>query len=119
MTAPAPSVLLDLAELPRAVLDIANERFRQIEDEGWTLEHDDEHDKGEMAHAAGCYALANHHRLLWVGGNEFPDMWPWHKRWWKSNDRRGDLVKAGELIVAEIERLDRLRARSTDTVQGE
>lgn len=28
--------------------------------------------------------------------------------WWKPKDRRRNLVKAGALIVAEIERLDRL-----------
>jgi len=90
-----------------AINDIAAERRRQIEVETWTPGHDDQHDKGEMAHAAGCYALANHRRMVWIGGNEFPDLWPWHKRWWKPGDRRRDLIKAGALIVAEIERLDR------------
>lgn len=39
---------------------IASERQRQIEQEGWTTEHDDTHADGEMARAAACYA--------WAGG---------------------------------------------------
>jgi hypothetical protein len=35
---------------------IAEERKRQIEVEGWTAEHDDEHTDGELALAAVCYA---------------------------------------------------------------
>lgn len=38
--------------------EIAAERQRQIEVEGWTPNHDDEHDRGEMANAAACYALS-------------------------------------------------------------
>lgn len=35
---------------------IAAERQRQIEVEGWTAEHDDEHGDQDMARAAACYA---------------------------------------------------------------
>jgi hypothetical protein len=38
--------------------------------------------------------------------------WPWEDKWWKPKDRRRDLVRAGALIVAEIERLDRLAAKT-------
>lgn len=34
---------------------IATERQRQIEAEGWTPEHDDEHINGELADAAAIY----------------------------------------------------------------
>ena len=34
--------------------EIREERVRQIEKEGWTLEHDDSHTEGEMALAAAC-----------------------------------------------------------------
>lgn len=37
--------------------------------------------------------------------------WPWSREWWKPKNPRRDLVKAGALIVAEIERLDRLEAQ--------
>jgi len=35
---------------------IAKERMRQMEKEGWSLEHDSEHERDEMAWAAVCYA---------------------------------------------------------------
>ena len=90
----------------QAVLDVAAERRRQIEAEGWTPEHDDEHGAGEMAAAAACYALNA------AGcGCEVARNWPWDRSWWKPSTARRDLVKAGALILAEIERLDRMAER--------
>ena len=93
-----------------AIKDIATERQRQIEGEGWTPEHDDEHGKGEMAYAAACYAIGDH-RIIGRDGNGNSlgeaSVWPWHRSWWKPADKRRNLVKAGALIVAESERLDR------------
>ena len=40
------------------ILEISRERERQIEAEGWTREHDDQHTKHEIAKAAACYAYA-------------------------------------------------------------
>jgi hypothetical protein len=88
--------------LGKALLDIANERQRQQMVEGWTPEHDDAHDSGEMARAAVCYADP-----LNESRENPPPKWPWDARWWKPKDRRRDLVRAAALIVAEIERLDR------------
>lgn len=86
-----------------AIADIAAERRRQIEVEGWTPEHDAAHDMGELARAAICYAdPLNEVR------EQPPAKWPWSSEWWRPKDRRRDLVRAGALIVAEIERLDRL-----------
>ncbi|WP_412021498.1 hypothetical protein [Burkholderia cepacia] len=92
----------------RAVLA---ERRRQIEREGWTPKHDDEHDCGELVEAAACYALH--------GGDpdpreEVPAGWPWDPDWWKPASERRNLVKAGALILAEIERLDRCAAHAGD-----
>jgi hypothetical protein len=39
-----------------AIEEIYSERRRQVDNEGWTPEHDDEHAGGQMAAAAGCYA---------------------------------------------------------------
>ncbi|MEB3421767.1 hypothetical protein VK682_24660 [Salipiger manganoxidans] len=39
-------------------------------------------------------------------------LWPWDRKWWKPTTPRRDLVKAGALIVAEIERLDRAALRA-------
>jgi hypothetical protein len=79
----------------KAIADIAAERERQISAEGWTPEHDDAHDDGALAKAAACYAR---------GSRQY---WPWARVWWKPRDKRANLVRAGALIVAEIERLDR------------
>ncbi|GAG33310.1 unnamed protein product, partial [marine sediment metagenome] len=42
----------------------------------------------------------------------YPEIWPWDPSWWKPTDERRNLEKAGALIVAELERLDRLEARA-------
>jgi len=94
-----------------ALNDIAAERKRQIEVEGWTPEHDDEHSGGEMGMAAACYADPSPSK--WGAGG-VPIAWPWKSNWWKPRDRRRDLVRAGALIVAEIERLDRAEAAKAD-----
>ena len=109
------------------IADIVAERRRQVEAEGWSIENDDEHDDCSLAHAAAAYALgeglgtkAASYRDDVSGGRgetpvwgvrerKVPLAWPssWDARWWKPSNRRRDLVKAGALIVAEIERLDR------------
>lgn len=109
-----------------AARDVLAERTRQVLLEGWTPEHDDEHDGGEMAVAAACYALvagvADPHRdalrlfgpLFSAATTPLEQMWPWDAGWWKPKDRRRDLVRAGALVIAEIERLDRAGRRRED-----
>lgn len=92
--------------MPDALADIATERRRQIEQEGWTPEHDDAHSDGQMATAAACYAISAHSPLRYKR-IIMPSWWPWDSTWWKPSTTRRDLVKAGALIAAEIERLDR------------
>lgn len=104
-----------------AVQDVLAERQRQIEKEGWSHWHDDQHhDDFELARAAGCYALnvancaqieerkerylANNPATMFV---KAPRFWPWLSKWWKPKNPRRDLVRAAALIIAEIERLDR------------
>ncbi|HBO4385250.1 TPA: hypothetical protein ACKPZX_005587 [Pseudomonas aeruginosa] len=102
--------------MPKAWLDVQAERRRQVEAEGWTPEHDDEHDSGEIACAAACYALPPAHPARIEGAlgryGRDPNIWPWTRDWWKPapNDRRRELIKAGALVLAEIERLDRAAA---------
>lgn len=43
-------------------------------------------------------------------------IWPWDEHWWKSTTRRRDLVKAGALVAAEIERIDRLNAAMREMI---
>lgn len=100
----------------QALIDVAYERRRQVEAEGWTPDHDDEHEAGEIAAAASAYALAAADVLnpMSMGDGDFandpPGMWPWDSDWWKPADPRRMLVKAGALILAEIERIDRAEA---------
>jgi hypothetical protein len=84
----------------QALLDVAAERRRQIEIEGWTPEHDDEHDEGDLAAAAACYSLNKTQIGAYI-------LWPWNSTWWKPRDTRSNLVRAAALLLAEIERLDR------------
>jgi hypothetical protein len=102
-----------------ALEDIAAERRRQMDVEGWTLDHDDCHNKDEMANAAACYAASGPvfkaEQLAGTGYKPYTSylpLWPWADFWWKPKNRRRDLVKAGALIVAEIERLDRVAAKT-------
>lgn len=99
--------------LSKALDDIAAERARQISAEGWTPEHDDEHRRGEMANAAAAYARRAGALIVDPDLTPYPfrqPWWPWDAQWWKPKDPRRNLVRAAALIVAEIERLDRLPA---------
>ncbi|WP_111430800.1 hypothetical protein [Rhodobacteraceae bacterium DSL-40] len=87
---------------------IAEERRRQIEVEGFTAEHDDQYLKGELARSAN--ALLRWGRFpQWRA--EPPGDWWLPAAFWKPRDRRANLVRAGAMIAAEIDRLDRLAAR--------
>lgn len=97
------------AGVSAALADVMAERQRQIEVEGWTPEHDDAHDHGQMAGAALCYLAQNIPH--WARVHVLRCYWPWDANWWKSTSHRRDLVKAAALILAEIERLDRAAAR--------
>jgi len=102
---------------------ITEERTRQVEQEGWTPERDDEHECGELAMAAACYALPEEDREVEGGARGFrvvvsvlEALWPWWEmlyrgapfmNWWKPGNRIRELTKAGALIAAEIDRLQR------------
>lgn len=97
-----------------AARDVLAERERQKSVEGWSEEHDDVRTLGEMARAAATYAfiggLPESSRGDAVETRLPRNFWPWSQKWLKPKDRRRDLVRAGALILAEIERLDRKRA---------
>jgi hypothetical protein len=114
----------------RAALDVLRERLRQQTEEGWTPEHDDRHSDGSLARAAASYAYAAtlpDKARKYVSGiyslrNSFvlDELWPdsWDSKWWKPKDRRRDLVRAAALIIAEIERLDRLEAKERTNAES-
>ena len=97
------------------------ERVRQITVEGYHQDHDDnEHDDAELTLAAVAYARAAHDQIQNQkpdGGfymNEVPHEWPFRdgisvNGWKPSADPIRNLVKAGALIAAEIDRLQRAK----------
>lgn len=99
------------------VKDLLTERRRQVRVEGYTLEHDDQYTKGQLAEAASVYAF-------WAAPSGYPPdahldylntklprCWPFGPEQWKPTNQRLMLIKAGALILADLERLDRLEAR--------
>ncbi|MEN1311764.1 hypothetical protein AAIG91_19130 [Pseudomonas aeruginosa] len=87
-------------EVPQAWLDVQAERRRQITAEGWTPDHDDLYCAAELPRAAAAYILSG-------ANDEAPAIWPFSAKWWKPRDARANYMRAGALILAEIERLDR------------
>lgn len=87
---------------------IEGERLRQIEVEGWSLEHDETHSCGELVQAALCYITRNQIK------------WPWldSKPKFSSHTIR-NLTIAGALIAAEIDRLLAIDAAMPQTKEKE
>ncbi|MEK2608470.1 hypothetical protein WLF18_05055 [Pseudomonas shirazensis] len=95
-----------------AARDVLAERARQIEAESYTPERDDQYTSGQLADAASTYAWwARSWNLPYAECTHAPTMWPWAPETWKPQPQRQMLIKAGALILAEIERLDRQKAR--------
>lgn len=103
MTQSAPSESV-LQSLTNALRDVIAERQRQISVKGWTPEHDDTYIGCELAAAAISY----------IEPVEAENYWPadWHDDSFRPSDYRRNLVKATALLLAELERLDRISAES-------
>lgn len=90
----------------KAIELILAERGKQIA-KGYTSEHDDTHVHNEILDAAISYAIPDY--------NVACTYYPWDKAYYKYDHsktidgRIKNLVKACALIVAEIERLNRLK----------
>ena len=95
---------------------IIAERGRQKSVEGWTPEHDAQHDDGSLAIVAACYALNKmpDYEDYWYA--ETCEWWPWHPNWDKreKHDRERSLEIAGALIAAELDRLAELRREAKE-----
>ena len=90
--------------------EIEDERKRQVESEKYSSESDDFWSNGELANAAATYALTPSTRKS-LEENGIPKTWPFGREWYKPRKdyRRRELVMAAALLVAEIERIDRIR----------
>lgn len=95
--------------------EVNAERERQKVVEGWSDDHDDKHASGVLATAGALYAINAAKGIQ--SGAPVPLGWPWSPEWWKPKSPRHDLIRAAALIVAEIERLDRLAP--TPNTKGE
>lgn len=100
----------------QGAIDILEERQRQIEVEGYSEEHDDEHTNFALCRAGAAYSIAA--SGVWRGSGitsimskpiYFPKEWDFKP---DPVDQRKNLVKAAALILAEVERLDRKRDKN-------
>lgn len=87
-----------------AINMIHAERRRQIERLGYMPSMDIRYFDGQLSKAASAYAMPPEERVVFGG---IPDAWPedWKEESWKPESRIRELVKAGALICAEIDRL--------------
>lgn len=81
---------------------IAVERERQIKDEGYNEEHDQAHAPMTLAKAAVSYILCNDERKRKIAKTTY---WPWEDKYYKPLDMKRNLVRAGALVAAAIDRL--------------
>lgn len=95
---------------------IAAERRAHVEREGWTDHNDDGYLHGELAQAAACYAdtaaMQERRPDAVIPPCYWHKDWPFHKSWFKP--RQGllrNLVKAGALIAAAIDRVLRAEGK--------
>jgi hypothetical protein len=73
---------------------IGKERIRQIEQKGYSYEHDMEHLPKNFVYAAQAYLTRN------------AELWPWESKYFKpSKNMVRNLEKAGALIAAAIDRI--------------
>jgi hypothetical protein len=93
---------------------IRAERLRQVAVEGYTPEHDAEHTDSELAEAAAAYLM---YAIGWPSTAR--DVWPFHESFFKpSGGELRDLVRAGALIAAEIDRTVALKAQEGSNEEG-
>ncbi len=104
------------------VAAIAAERKRQMEVEGWTPTHDDEYGNQQLPAAAVAYLLHDFGVPVLDRGS-IPALhgriWPWGFMYWKPKGPQRNLVRAGALIAAELDRLDRVGTAASETEGGE
>lgn len=79
---------------------ITLERKRQVEVEGYNARHDNSEQDGTLEKAAMAYLYSS------VGNRkEGMKVWPWCLPFFKPKTQVRDLVRAGALIAAAIDRL--------------
>ena len=92
-----------LVHQPTGAALIMKERQRQIEIEGFNAVHDRHHTPQVLCRAAATYALYNDADPFVASAARC--LWPWSQDWHKPKDHLRNLVRAGALIAAAIDRL--------------
>lgn len=95
--------------LDRVIKDLRDEREAHLKREVFTNERDDSYIDHSLALAAAAYAIESTGDQYELADSVWPESWD--RSWLKSTTSRRDLIKAGALIIAEIERLDRAEVR--------
>ncbi len=90
---------------------IIDERTKQIIELGFDYKHDREHNGDQLLRAAICYLIHAYHnsRITELTKSTFWEYWPmsWSKnKKWKPKTKMENLVTAGALIAAEIDRMN-------------
>lgn len=102
---------------------VLQERCRQVQGEGYCVEHDDKYTRGELGAAALCYVEEAYAQVVdrarqamertFVTYGIVPDIWPWPPESWKPTDNpRRNLEKGLALGLAELERLARTEEKA-------
>lgn len=88
--------------------DFLAERIEQIDQHGFTPDHDLGHHPGELALAAASYLNSAIDQLFHKPREPVrqPATWPWEGEAWRPGDARRNLVKAIAIAWATIDRLD-------------
>ena len=89
----------------QSLIDVVQEREKQINVKGYQEVWDDRYPAGLMAKAAIAFIHSSN------GNPHWRDYWPIN---WKPANPKGprqDLVRAAALLIAEIDRIDRAEAR--------
>jgi len=92
--------------------EVWRKRQRQVVVHGWTRLHDDEHVSGELARAAIPYIQGAYAEVLGLTTEELGVFWPWDNAPNLEQPTRELLLNAAALLIAELERLDRVSESS-------
>ncbi len=100
--------------MSKAIIKAFEERLRQINEEGFSAQGDDQYIEGQLAAAAGSYAFFSaiaQDLEIEAGDYGLPPFWPWEASWWKpSTDPQRNIIKAMALLAAEYDRIERAKA---------
>ncbi len=105
----------DVMRTKKAIDAFTLARARQVVNHGFTSAKDDRYRSGELAEAAACYALA-----ATESRDTLNSIYPWGLDSFKPSGevdgegRKRDIEKAGALLMAEWERLDRLQEKRAE-----